>query len=323
VLTAASHSGTDLTVTGTADYGTRVVALTGTATVGNGTDAGSLTAGDVTALHFDVAGGSATINSLAGLDADVSTVSVAADQTLDVNLGITNVKTLTVDGTATLHSLSDEGTANETSIVRNLAINGAGTLDVTMGNVIVKDSTQLVQIRDWLRTAANFDVDNTINWWDGTGITSSTVRDGDVYLYSVGMRSADEDPVGAYGAMTEIEGVSLDLTDIVVKYTYAGDANLDGKVDGDDYTVLDYYYSTIGTPEEPSVIGWWNGDLNHDGKIDGDDYTLLDYSFSTYWLNFDEQITNPDLTTPLPEPATMGLMVLGLAAMAALRRRSK
>jgi hypothetical protein len=241
---------------------------------------------------------------------------------LDVNLGITNVKTLTVDGTATLHSLSDEGTANETSIVQNLAINGAGTLDVTMGNVIVKDSTQLVQIRDWLRTAANFDVDNTINRWDGTGITSSTVRDGDVYLYSVGMRSADEDPVGAYGAMTEIEGVSLDLTDIVVKYTYAGDANLDGKVDGDDYTVLDYYYSTIGTPEEPSVIGWWNGDLNHDGKIDGDDYTLLDYSFSTYWLNFDEQITNPDLTTPLPEPATLGLMALGLAAMAARRRRA-
>jgi hypothetical protein len=321
-LTAGSQTGGSLTVYGAAGYGTGAVDLTGTATVGNGAALAAFTAGAVTADHFNVASGSAQMTTLTGTDPGTSTVSVAAGHSLNVDRNLTNVNVLTVDGTATLHSLSTEGAVNETSIVQHLALNGAGTLDVTQGNLIVKDSTQLLPIRGWLRSGANYDVINSVDQWDGAGITSSTVRNGDVYLYSVGLRSAGEDVWGAYGAMTDLEGVAVAPTDIVLKYTYSGDPNLDGKVDSDDYLVLDFYYSLMGTPDQPAEIGWWNGDLNHDGTIDSNDYILLDYAFSQYWTDFNTQTTNPDLTTPLPEPATLALLLLGGVAMLARRRRA-
>jgi hypothetical protein len=64
------------------------------------------------------------------------------------------------------------------------------------------------------------------------------------------------------------------FTDVLVKFTYYGDANLDGKVDGTDYSRIDSGYLTKAT-------GWYNGDLNYDGVVDGSDYTLMDNAFNT------------------------------------------
>ena len=55
-------------------------------------------------------------------------------------------------------------------------------------------------------------------------------------------------------------------TDILVMYTYGGDANLDGKINVDDYI-----RSTAASP--PDLTGWSNGDFNYDGKVNIDDYT--------------------------------------------------
>jgi len=57
------------------------------------------------------------------------------------------------------------------------------------------------------------------------------------------------------------------------KYTYFGDANLDGKVDGSDYSLVDSGYGNHRS-------GWDNGDFNYDGVVDGSDYTLLDNAFN-------------------------------------------
>ena len=67
-------------------------------------------------------------------------------------------------------------------------------------------------------------------------------------------------------------------SDILVKYTYFGDANLDGHVDGSDYTLIDNGYNTrtTGAP----LTGWFNGDFNYDGRVDGSDYTLIDNAFN-------------------------------------------
>jgi hypothetical protein len=50
-----------------------------------------------------------------------------------------------------------------------------------------------------------------------------------------------------------------------------GDANLDGKVNIDDYGRID---SNVG--QSGVVFGWYNGDFNFDGKINIDDYGLID-----------------------------------------------
>jgi len=59
---------------------------------------------------------------------------------------------------------------------------------------------------------------------------------------------------------------------VLVKYTYAGDLNLDGLIDGADYGIIDNYVQFPGTS------GYWNGDFNYDGVIDGADYGVIDNS---------------------------------------------
>ena len=72
---------------------------------------------------------------------------------------------------------------------------------------------------------------------------------------------------GAWGK-TEFNGVTVDTTTVVGKYTYFGDANLDGKVTGDDYVSVD---ANLGTGDS-----WLEGDFNMNGQTTGDDYVAID-----------------------------------------------
>ena len=65
-------------------------------------------------------------------------------------------------------------------------------------------------------------------------------------------------------------GQTVDATTVLVKYTYAGDANLDGAVDGGDYGMIDNF------AQVPSADGYFNGDFNYDGVVDGGDYGVID-----------------------------------------------
>ena len=80
-----------------------------------------------------------------------------------------------------------------------------------------------------------------------------------------------------YGSATSLgtfDGLSPSSSAVLVRDTYYGDANLDGRVDGADYALIDAGYATATT-------GWFNGDFNYDSKIDGSDYTLIDNAFNT------------------------------------------
>ena len=64
---------------------------------------------------------------------------------------------------------------------------------------------------------------------------------------------------------------------VTVKYTYKGDATLDGKLNIDDYVLIDSGISM-------GVAGWSNGDFNYDGKVNIDDYTILDTTITDQGL---------------------------------------
>jgi len=64
-------------------------------------------------------------------------------------------------------------------------------------------------------------------------------------------------------------GESIDATTIIGKYTYFGDANLDGKVTGDDYLAVD---ANLGA----TSAQWFQGDFNFSGTVTGDDYLAID-----------------------------------------------
>ena len=65
---------------------------------------------------------------------------------------------------------------------------------------------------------------------------------------------------------------SLPAAAVVVKYTYKGDANLDGRVTGDDFTLTDRGGAM-------QLAGWTNGDFNYDNFIDDTDMSLLTQAY--------------------------------------------
>ena len=88
---------------------------------------------------------------------------------------------------------------------------------------------------------------------------------------------------------------------VVVKYTWFGDSDLNGSVDGSDYALIDTGFTSGGT-----LGGWVFGDYDYSGAIDSSDYALIDTGFISQ-------------SGVLPEPTTLGL--LGLGTITALRRR--
>lgn len=102
---------------------------------------------------------------------------------------------------------------------------------------------------------------------DGTIFSSHAVRD----LTTVGLAQAS-DVLGIAGKETAVwKGHVVNEFSILLGFTYVGDANLDGRVNIDDYGRIDANVGQSGT-----VFGWYNGDFNFDGKINIDDYGLID-----------------------------------------------
>jgi hypothetical protein len=109
-------------------------------------------------------------------------------------------------------------------------------------------------------------------------------------------------------------GQTVADTDVLVMYTYTGDADLSGAVNADDYFLIDSNYNKSGTTD-----GWYHGDFNYDGQINGDDYFAIDNS---YMGQGSPLLPGglPGGVSAVPEPTS--LTVLGLGAML-LGRRSR
>jgi ELWxxDGT repeat protein len=110
--------------------------------------------------------------------------------------------------------------------------------------------------------------------WNGaTGIITSVAAQDSTHLSGIGViQNINATGTPLYFEFDREYGESSSA--ILIKYTYQGDANLSGKVDGSDYSLIDNGYLTKAT-------GWSNGDFNYDGVIDGSDYTLIDNAFNT------------------------------------------
>ena len=75
-------------------------------------------------------------------------------------------------------------------------------------------------------------------------------------------------------AAAPFNGVNPDTTAVLVKYTYYGDADFNGKVNFDDYVRTDSGFNNHRS-------GWSNGDFDGNGQVNFDDYVLIDLAFNT------------------------------------------
>jgi hypothetical protein len=104
-------------------------------------------------------------------------------------------------------------------------------------------------------------------------------------------------------------GQSVDGNCVLVKYTWEGDANLDGVVNADDYFQIDSgFISQKG--------GWYNGDFNYDGVANADDYFLIDAAF----LGQSGPMSDTRASA-VPEGSVWGMVMAGVGLVAGRRRK--
>jgi len=106
--------------------------------------------------------------------------------------------------------------------------------------------------------------------WNGTSGIITTSASGNIT--TLGVATAQQAKQLANPTDTTVfDGETVTGTDVLVKFTYGGDANLDGKINVDDYGHID-------TSIPLGLSGWFNGDYNFDGKINVDDYGIIDFN---------------------------------------------
>jgi len=210
-----------------------------------------------------ISGGALTFNSDLGADSSALALTVAGGAAATF-AAPQHLRSLTVNGLATMPSTVVGGVLT----TKSLTVAG-GKLDLT-DNTLVVDYSGMSPIGSWTGTA-----------YDGiTGLIQSG-RNGGAWNGNGIVTSA------ASGNLTTL-GVAEIAGDVVVKFTYGGDANLDGKINVDDYGRIDFNVN-LGTS------GWYNGDFNYDGKVNVDDYGIIDFNIG---------IQGPPLLSSVPSAGT-------------------
>ena len=108
--------------------------------------------------------------------------------------------------------------------------------------------------------------------------------------------------------------VSVDNNAVLVKYTWYGDADLNGVVDERDLGKFSTGYADQRAGAlSKGLVGWAWGDFNNDGTIDERDLGM----FSTQYANHG----GPLSPGTVPEPCTLVLIGLGIAGLVTRRGR--
>ena len=198
----------------------------------------------------------------------------------------------------------------------------AGRLDVGNGDVDVKTASAATAVTTLATLNAAAASGFNGGTQTGTGLASAAAAADAKHLTAVGVIQNATTIGGTTPIYTSFDGQTVSTADVLVRDTYYGDTNLDGVVNAADYLRVDNGFVM-------KLTGWQNGDFNYDGVVDGSDYTLMDNAFNQQGGN----VASPAVlvasaaaqvaggTSAVPEPATSGLLALGLAGLVGRRRR--
>jgi hypothetical protein len=291
-------SGGQLTDSGTLEVwnssGTKVTISGGTVSASN----------TVNLATINATGGSANLGAVTGtgtLNVGGATASVTASglQQSSVTISSPGKLTLTAGGAS--------------NAVNSLVIAGNGVLNLTSTQLVINygsGSDPISTIAGYLTSGYN-----SGNWNGPGGIDTSAPLTVNGLKYGLGYADGQDGKVAG-----------LSSGQIEVKYTLLGDANLDGFVNGEDFTILAANFNQ-------QVTGWDQGDFNYDGTVNGEDFTMLAANFNQ---GASGTTTAGDIaaldafaaanglalpTSSVPEPASLGVLILGAVGLSVRRRR--
>jgi hypothetical protein len=110
--------------------------------------------------------------------------------------------------------------------------------------------------------------------WIGNGINSSAAAAKDAAdgqeTTALGIALVSDIQFGQIATSHSFDGQSVNNNDVLIKYTYNGDVNLDGVVNTQDATTIAGFFNDGATTDY-----WAMGDTNYDGVVDNTDVTSL------------------------------------------------
>jgi hypothetical protein len=294
----------------------------------------SVAAGATVNFLGSVSGGGAvtnhgTLNLSAGKTYGVGEISGGGSTVLFEGAQLTATRitqgllTLNASGTAQASvAISPAGTpASVTSKVNTLTIAGGGTpqarLDLANTNLVVDYTgpTELPAVRDLIRAGYNAPGVH----WTGQGITSSAAAATSGKALGYGEAS---DVLGLGGTSTATwNGQTVDATSVLVRYTLAGDATLDGVVNFADLVALAQNYNVV----DGSRL-WATGDFDYDGNVGFNDLVMLAQNYNgslpgaVPGAPVDFQAAVAAAFASVPEPGAV-LLLAGLGGVVLRRRR--
>ncbi|MGE5611197.1 MAG: cohesin domain-containing protein [Bacillota bacterium] len=179
-----------------------------------------------------------------------------------------NLASLTLKDSAKLSLVQGSNTVLK---VGSLSIGANATLDLGDNDLIVSATPEtkqavLAAVSGAIQSARG---DGS---WAGKGLTSSSAKAvAEALTGNTGLAAILND-AGGEAILNSFDGQTVGINDILVKYTWNGDVDLNGVVDGDDYFLIDAGFIS-------KLDQYRNGDIDLNGVIDGDDYFLVDAAF--------------------------------------------
>jgi hypothetical protein len=240
-----------------------------------------------------ISGGSVlyyTGGSIAGTGSISSPVSITGTTiSPDGPLGYLNFSSLSVVGPVSIPSRVPGPELPTVTVIESLAFSGPGALDISDNDLILRGTSE-VAVRALV--TSGLVTSSYSNSYAGIGvITNGDGEGGSLYA--------------------NFDGQAVSATDVLVKYTYLGDTNLDGVVDAQD--VANTLAGVYG-----HLTGWVNGDFNYDGAVTSADVTILLTSLSHEGASFGDSTGGGGA---VPEPGSVGWVGAVGVGMGLRRRR--
>ena len=227
--------------------------------------------------------------------------------TLAVGASMTGGASVNVSSGAKMSIVAGSGAVIRTGTVSTA---GTGKIDLADNKLIVTG----MSVGSW--NGSNYDgVTGLIKsgrgdgTWNGGGIVTSQTAATASALTTLAVAAAGD--VGK----TSFGGVSVAPSDVLVMYTYAGDANLEGTIDArrlfsDRFALQRYRYARA----------MLNGDFNYDGQVDADDYFIIDQNYARQGAAFSSGAVVSGAAA-VPEPSMLGTVLILAGAGSRCRKR--